>query len=43
MEVAFLAVLILVFLGLMRGAAKRQPSVGRSAAAGSRTRTGGAD
>ena len=43
MEVPFLAVLILVFLGLMRGAAKRQPSVGRSVVAGSRTRAGGSD
>ena len=43
MEIPFLVVLVLVFLGLLRGAAKRQLSVGRSAVAGSRTRTGGAD
>ena len=43
MEVRFLVALVLVFLGLMRGVAKRQPSVGRSAVVGSRTRTGGAD
>ena len=43
MEVAFLVVLILVFLGLMRGVAKRQPSVGRSVGVGSKARRRGAD
>ena len=43
MEVAFLVAWILVFLGLMRGVAKRQPSVGRSVVVVSKARTGGAD
>ena len=42
MEVAVLVVLIFVFLGLMRGAAKRQPSVGRSVVVGSKPHIGGA-
>ena len=43
MVVAVLVVEVLVFLGLMRGAAKRQPSVGRSDVVASRTRMSGAD
>ena len=42
MEVAFPVVEVLVFLGLMRGVAKRQPSVGCSVVVVSKTRIRGA-